>query len=174
MRKRKTARSQPPYEVRRSEIQGRGVFATRRIRPGQRIIEYGGERISNAEADRRYDEEKMGRHHTFLFTLTSRTVVDGNRRGSDARYINHSCDPNCVAVIDDGRIWIEAVKNIQPGTELAYDYQYERTGPKDEELEEFYRCRCGAAKCRGTILKPRPKRRRTTGGQKKRGGQRRG
>lgn len=174
MSKRKTARSRPPYEVRRSEIQGRGVFATRRIRPGQRIIEYAGERISNAEADRRYDEEKMGRHHTFLFTLTSRTVVDGNRKGSDARYINHSCDPNCVAVIEDGRIWIDALKNIQPGTELAYDYQYERTGPKDEELEEFYRCSCGTAKCRGTILKAKPKRRRKAGGRKKQAGRRRG
>jgi SET domain-containing protein len=165
--------STPPYEIRRSGIQGRGVFATRRIRPGQRIIEYAGERISNAEADRRYDEEKMGRHHTFLFTLTSRTVVDGNRKGSDARYINHSCDPNCVAVIEDGRIWIEALKNIQPGTELAYDYQYERSGPKDDELEEFYRCRCGAAKCRGTILKPKRKRRGTVAARKHRSGKQR-
>jgi len=151
-------RSSLPYEVRRSRIQGRGVFATRRIRPGQRIIEYAGERISNAEADRRYDEERMGRHHTFLFTLTRRTVVDGNSQGNEARFINHSCDPNCVAVIEDGRIYIDALRNIQPGTELAYDYQYERTGPRDEELEEFYRCSCGAPNCRGTILKPTRKR----------------
>ncbi|HUF65782.1 MAG TPA: SET domain-containing protein-lysine N-methyltransferase [Gemmatimonadaceae bacterium] len=138
------------------------MFATRRIRAGERIIEYAGERISNAEADRRYDEEKMGRHHTFLFTLTQRTVVDGNRHGNDARYINHSCDPNCVAVIEDGHIYIDALRNIQPGTELAYDYQYERTGLRDEELEEFYRCWCGAANCRGTILKPKRKRRSVT------------
>jgi SET domain-containing protein len=137
------------------------VFATRRIRPGQRIIEYAGERISNAEADRRYDEDGMRRHHTFLFTLNRKTVVDGNRQGSDARYINHSCDPNCVAVIEDGRIYIDALRNIQPGTELAYDYQYERTGPEDAELEEFYRCTCGAAKCRGTILKQKRKRSRS-------------
>lgn len=155
---RETPRRTPPYEVRKSKIQGHGVFATRRIRAGQRIIEYAGERISNAEADRRYDEEKMGRHHTFLFTLTQRTVVDGNRQGNDARYINHSCDPNCVAVIENGRIYIDALKNIQDRTELAYDYQYERTGPWDEELEEFYRCACGSAKCRGTILKPKPRR----------------
>jgi SET domain-containing protein len=157
----------PPYEVRGSKIQGRGVFATRRIRPGQRIIEYAGERISNAEADRRYDEEKMGRHHTFLFTLTRRTVVDGNSQGNDARYINHSCDPNCVAVIEDGRIFIDALRNIQPGIELAYDYQYERTGPADEELEEFYRCKCGSPKCRGTILRSKRKRRRRAGARKR-------
>ncbi|HEY3258538.1 MAG TPA: SET domain-containing protein-lysine N-methyltransferase, partial [Gemmatimonadaceae bacterium] len=87
------------YEIRRSGIQGRGVFARTRIRPGQRIIEYTGERISNAEADRRYDDETMRRHHTFLFTLDRKRVVDGNSGGNDARLINHSCDPNCEAVI---------------------------------------------------------------------------
>jgi SET domain-containing protein len=141
-----------PYEVRRSGIQGRGVFATRRIRPGQRIIEYGGERISNAEADRRYDESRMKRHHTYLFTLTQRTVVDGNRAGNDARYINHSCDPNCEAVIENGRIFIYALKNIQRGTELAYDYKFEPDGESAEELKRTYPCRCGARNCRGTIM----------------------
>ncbi|HUQ19210.1 MAG TPA: SET domain-containing protein-lysine N-methyltransferase [Gemmatimonadaceae bacterium] len=149
----------PLYEVRRSKIQGRGVFAKRRIRAGQRIIEYAGERISNEEADRRYDEENMGRHHTFLFTLDKKTVVDGARGGNDARLINHSCDPNCEAVIERGKIWIYAKKNIQPGVELAYDYKYERTNdPKDEE---FYKCECGSPKCRGTIMKPKRKRKRT-------------
>lgn len=134
------------------------MFATRRIRPGRRIIEYTGERISNEEADRRYDESHMRRHHTFLFTLDENTVVDAGRGGNAARFINHSCDPNCVAVIEDGRIYIEARKNIQPGVELAYDYQYERTGDTDEELERFYACRCGSKKCRGTILKPERRR----------------
>ncbi len=141
------------YEIRQSEIQGRGVFAKRRIRPGQKIIEYAGERISNAEADRRYDDESMRRHHTFLFTLDKKTVVDGNSLGNDARLINHSCDPNCEAVIEKGRIWIYAKRNIQPGVELAYDYQYERTGSADDE--KFYECHCGSPKCRGTIMKPR-------------------
>src|SRR3954463_7027701 len=94
------------YEIRQSEIQGRGVFAKKRIRAGQRILEYAGERISNKEADRRYDDENMKRHHTFLFTLDKKTVVDGGRQGNDARLINHSCDPNCEAVIEDGKIWI--------------------------------------------------------------------
>jgi len=146
------------YEIRRSEIQGRGVFAKRRIRPGQRIIEYTGERITNAEADRRYDDEKMRRHHTFLFTLDKKVCVDGNSGGNDSRLINHSCDPNCEAIIEDGEIWIYAKKNIQPGIELAYDYQYERTN--DPGDREKYVCQCGSAKCRGSIMKPARKRRR--------------
>ncbi len=140
------------YEIRESAIQGRGVFAKRRIRPGQRFIEYTGERISNEEADGRYDDEKMQRHHTFLFTVDRKTVVDGNRRGNDSRFINHACDPNCEAVIEKGRIWIYALKNIQPGVELGYDYQYERTNdPGDAKL---YLCQCGSPRCRGSIMKP--------------------
>jgi len=149
-----TTRRAKLYEIRKSSVQGRGVFATRRIRPGQKIVEYAGERITNAEADRRYDEENMPRHHTFLFTLDDETVVDGHSAGNDARYINHSCDPNCEAVIDDEQIWIYALRNIQPGTELGYDYQYERTGENDGELEKFYVCLCGSPTCRGSIMKP--------------------
>ena len=123
-----------------------------RIRAGQRIIEYTGERISNDEADTRYDDEKMQRHHTFLFTLDKKTVVDGNSGGNDSRYINHSCDPNCEALIEKRKIWIYARKNIRAGVELAYDYRYQRTG--DEENEKFYACQCGSPKCRGSIMKP--------------------
>lgn len=148
------------FEIRRSRIQGRGAFATRRIRPGQRIIEYAGERISQAEGDRRYVEDGMGRHHTFLFTLDADTLIDGKRGGNASRYINHSCEPNCEAIIEDGRIYIHAKKNIQPGTELTYDYQYERTEAHTEEDERFYACRCGSPKCRGTILAPKKRRRR--------------
>ncbi|HJQ11717.1 MAG TPA: SET domain-containing protein-lysine N-methyltransferase [Gemmatimonadaceae bacterium] len=149
---------EPLYEVRKSGIHGRGVFATRYIRKGTRIVEYTGERISNREADRRYDDTRMKRHHTFLFTLDKKTVVDGaiSAGGSDASFINHSCDPNCEAIIRGKRIFIHAKRGIYPGTELAYDYQYERTGKNDEELEKFYFCRCGADNCRGTIMKPPP------------------
>ncbi|MES2358599.1 MAG: SET domain-containing protein-lysine N-methyltransferase [Gemmatimonadota bacterium] len=152
------------FDVRQSGIQGKGAFARTRIRKGQRIIEYAGERISNDEADSRYDETGMKRHHTFLFTLTSRKVVDGAVNGNESIYINHSCDPNCEAVIEDDRIFIEAVRTIQPGEELAYDYQYERTGENDEEMEKFYKCLCGAPNCRGSILKakPAPRRKKTS------------
>jgi uncharacterized protein len=153
----RTSRSRSLYEIGKSTIQGRGVFAKRRIRPGQRIIEYTGDIIPNDEADARYDEEKMTRHHTFLFTLDDKRCIDGNVKTNDARLINHSCDPNCEAIIEGEHIWIYALKNIQRGVELAYDYKYERTGGK--ELEKFYVCHCGSAKCRGSIMAP-PKRRR--------------
>jgi len=152
---------EPLYVVRNSHIHGRGVFALRRIRAGTRIVEYTGERISNAEADRRYDDTKMKRHHTFLFTLDKKTVIDGAIKtgGGDASFINHSCEPNCEAVITDRKIFIHALHTIQPGEELAYDYQYERTGKNDAELEKFYVCRCGAPNCRGSIMKPARKKR---------------
>jgi SET domain-containing protein len=145
-----------PFELRPSRIAGLGAFATRPIKKGTRIIEYTGERISNAESDRRYDEAKMASHHTFLFTLNRQTVVDAAVGGNEARFINHSCAPNCEAVIEDGRrIYIEAIKDIPVGEELVYDYQYERTADHTEEDERFYACRCGAPGCRGTILAPK-------------------
>jgi SET domain-containing protein len=143
-----------PFEIRGSAIQGRGGFATRRIAKGERIAEYVGERISWKEADRRYDDEGMKRHHTFLFSVTSRTVIDAAVGGNDSRFINHSCDPNCEAVDEKGRIFIEAIKNIPKGTELTYDYAFERDESTAEEDEKLYACRCGSRNCRGTILAP--------------------
>lgn len=160
--KRGRVRGTPLYEIRKSPIQGHGAFALRRIRAGQRIVEYTGDRISNDEADRRYDEDGMTRHHTFLFTLDDDTCVDGDVPTNKARLINHSCDPNCEAVIDDDRIWIYALRNIQPGVELAYDYKYERTGDI-KAMEKFYVCRCGSEKCRGSIMAPPKKRRKRRG-----------
>jgi SET domain-containing protein len=149
----------PLYVVRTSDIHGRGVFAARKIRKGTRIVEYIGERISDEEADRRYDEANMRRHHTFLFTLSSKTVVDGSPEtgGGDASFINHSCVPNCEALIGNGKIHIYARETIYPGAELLYDYQYERTN--DPADLKFYVCRCGADTCRGTIMKATKKRR---------------
>jgi SET domain-containing protein len=155
----------PLFEIRRSPIQGRGAFAKQRIRAGQKIVEYTGEKIDNDEADKRYDEDRMDRHHTFLFTLDDDWCIDGNTRTNIARLINHSCDPNCEAIIDDDRIWIYALKNIQPGVELAYDYKYERTGDV-KKLEKFYVCRCGSPKCRGSIMAPPKKRRKKKRTQK--------
>ena len=146
-----------PFEIRRSAIQGRGAFATRRLRKGQRIAEYEGEHITQAEADRRYAEAGMRRHHTFLFNVGEDEVIDGKRAGNDSRFINHSCEPNCEAWNEDGRIVIRTLRNIQPGTELTYDYQYERTDAHTAEDERFYACRCGTPSCRGTILAPRQK-----------------
>ena len=161
------SRNTQPFEIRRSSIQGRGAFATRLIRRGQRVIEYTGERIDNDEADRRYDDEKMGRHHTFLFIVDDKTVVDAAVGGNDARFINHSCDPNLEAVVEGKRIFIYALRTIRPGEELAYDYQYERFATHTKEDEEFYACRCGAPNCRGTILVPPKKKRKRAGRGKK-------
>jgi SET domain-containing protein len=144
----------PYFELRTSEIQGTGAFAIRTIRKGTRITEYLGQRVSWRTADKRYDDEKMSRHHTFLFTVDDKTVIDAAVNGNNARFINHSCDPNCEAVNERKRIFIEAIKTIPAGTELVYDYQYERTGDHTADDEKFYRCRCGSPKCRGTILAP--------------------
>lgn len=145
-----------PFELRPSSIQGTGAFATRRIRKGARIIEYIGERITQEEADRRYDDESMERHHTFLFNLDDKGkgVLDAGTVHNESRYINHSCDPNCEALIDKGHIYIYALRTIEPGEELVYDYAYERTEGMGPDSESLYVCRCGSPKCRGTILAP--------------------
>lgn len=151
----------PYLEIRQSAIQGRGGFAATRIPKGARIIEYTGERISQKEADRRYDDASMKRHHTFLFSLDSGKVIDAAVGGNDARFINHSCDPNCQAIETRGRIFIEALRDIAQGEELFYDYAYERTEDTTEEDEQMYVCLCGAENCRGSILageKPKKKR----------------
>lgn len=142
----------PYVELRTSEIQGTGAFATRNIRKGTRIIEYLGQRISWRTADKRYDDDTMGRHHTFLFTIDDRTCIDGAVKGNEARFLNHSCDGNCEAINDRKRIFIDARRNIKAGDELVYDYGYERTDEHTEEDEKFYACRCGSPKCRGSIL----------------------
>jgi uncharacterized protein len=145
----------PYFEVRSSKIQGKGAFAIRNIRKGTRLIEYLGQRISWRTADKRYDDEKMGRHHTFLFTVDDKTVIDAAVNGNDARFLNHSCDGNCEAITERKRIFIDAKKTIPAGAELLYDYQYERSEDHTEEDEKFYQCRCGSPKCRGTILAPK-------------------
>lgn len=152
-RRHKHVRHAVPFVVRRSRISGKGAFATRRIRKGQRIIEYVGERISEAESDRRYpDDTKQKRHHTFLFAVDDDTVIDAGVGGNEARFINHSCEPNCEAVDYDGRIFIEALRDIAPGEELFYDYAYELDEKVTPALRKRYPCRCGSPGCRGTIL----------------------
>src|SRR5258707_8044881 len=112
----------PWFRIRQSSIQGWGAFAIVDIPSGTRIIEYTGERISNAEADRRYpDEDHTFPHHTVLFVLNSRSLIDAGHGGNEARFINHSCEPNCDISIERGHIWVEAVTDIPKGTELTYD-----------------------------------------------------
>ncbi|HEY4304333.1 MAG TPA: SET domain-containing protein-lysine N-methyltransferase [Gemmatimonadaceae bacterium] len=144
-------------ELRGSPIHGLGAFALQDIPKGQRIIEYVGEKISNAEADRRYDDDTMANHHTFLFILNTKQCLDATYEGNESRFINHSCDPNAEAFIPRGRIWIEAIKNIPKGAEIAYDYGYEDDAKYTIEDYKRYGCRCGAKNCRGTIVDTKKK-----------------
>lgn len=153
----------PLYRVRRSKIHGTGAFAAADIRKGVRITEYLGDRISHAEADRRYADKHDDDNHTFLFTVNRRVVIDGGVGGNDARYINHSCDPNCETVIDDRRVYIEAIRDIRKGDELGYDYLIERDENDPPHVDLIWACRCGSPKCRGTmLLPPAPKRKKAT------------
>jgi uncharacterized protein len=162
----------PLVETRNSSIHGRGVYAIAPIKKGTRVIEYLGDRISHAEADRRYEHKGDDDGHTFLFIASNRTVIDAGVDGNEARFINHSCAPNCETVIESSRVFIEAIRNIRPGEELGYDYQltWEST---DEPAElALYSCRCGARKCRGTMLDKEPVDKKKPAGKKKSSGKR--
>ncbi len=142
-------------EVRPSKIQGLGAFAAAEIPAGTRIIEYSGERISPAEADRRYDDDSVEHPRVLLFNVDSRTVIDAAVGGNEAQFINHSCEPNCAAVTDKKHVYIEALRDIEPGEELLYDYNLTRNGDDTPEMEQRYACHCGAPSCRGTMLTPK-------------------
>ena len=152
----KSAKPRRPFAVRNSKIHGKGVFATATIRKGRRLIEYVGRRIPESLADEVYAEEDGKPSHTFLFALDNGDVIDATVGGNDSRWINHSCAPNCEAVGEDAdgeeHIFIEAIRSIKPGEELAYDYSFEFDEPHTKKLEKQYPCRCGSPECRGTIL----------------------
>jgi uncharacterized protein len=143
---------QPMIEVRHSPIHGYGVFALQRIRKGTHILEYRGDRVSHQEADERYLAKEPKDSHTFLFTVDASTVIDGGANGNEARYINHGCDPNCQSITLAKRIFIEALRTIEAGEELAYDYQIQRDADDAPDVDEVFACRCGAQRCRGSML----------------------
>jgi hypothetical protein len=148
---------QAQVEVRNSPVHGSGVFALRRIRKGTTIIEYLGDRVSHEEVDERYADKLETDSHTFLFTVNSKIVIDAGSNGNDARFINHSCDPNCESTIKNKRVFIEAIRTIQPGEELSYDYAIGRDADDAPNVDEIFACRCGAANCRGSMLEPKKK-----------------
>ena len=143
-----------PFRVRQSAIHGRGVFAAKKIRKGARLVEYKGQRITWEEAERRYPKDPIP-YHTFLFEIGDGSqCLDAVRRGSPAKWINHSCKPNCEAEEDeDERVFIVARRDIAEGEELTYDYNLpcEERIAKSEQKRR-YPCWCGAKKCRGTML----------------------
>ena len=144
-------------EVRHSPIHGTGVFAAEDIGPGEEIIYYGGKVVTHEESVALGDVDDG---HTFLFTLNEQYVIEGGIDGNEARWINHSCEPNCEALIvesEDGdpskdRVVIEALQPIAAGEELTYDYGIVADEPRTPELERLWACRCGAPGCRGVIL----------------------
>lgn len=152
---------QPRYlEIRRSRLGGRGVFTTRAIPKGTLLLEYLGERISHEEAGERYYAAKDPDAFVLLFTVDRRVVIDGGAGGRAARYVNHSCDPNCEADEIGGRIFITAIRDIPAGAELTYDYNMEAPSPLPRDWRRRYACRCGTSRCRGTmVIRPRRTRR---------------
>jgi len=147
-------RTSPWIKVRNSRIHGKGVFAAKRIPKGTRVIEYLGERITHGDADARYAGHDPNDNHTFLFVVNRRTVIDANHLGNDARFINHSCDGNCESAIEDNRVFIDAVRTIELGEELGYDYEIGRDKSDPPNVDDVYACRCGTKKCRGSMLWP--------------------
>ncbi len=152
-----SGRRNPMIEVRHSPIHGFGVFALRKIRKGTTVIEYLGDRVSHEEADARYEDKDASDSHTFLFTVDSKTVIDAGVGGNEARFINHGCDPNCQSVNLKRRVFIEAIRTIRPGDELAYDYRIQRDLEDAPDVDVIFACRCGAPSCRGSMLEPRKK-----------------
>jgi uncharacterized protein len=145
-------KSRRRFAVRRSAIHGRGVFALALIPKRTTLIEYTGERISHEEADARYSEAHANSPHTMLFTVNDEIVIDATRRGNSARWINHSCSPNCEIEDENDRIFIETRRDIRPGEELTYDYNLQLGERHTAAAKRAHRCFCGSRGCRGTML----------------------
>jgi SET domain-containing protein len=146
------------YRKRTSGRHGLGVFAARPIKAGTRIIEYTGELILHAEGERRYPtapDYHEEAEHTYLLQLDDDRVIDANVGGNDARFINHSCAPNCEPMPAGDHMWIVSVRDIRVGEELAYDYAIELDEPHTPERKRRFPCHCGASSCRGSMLKPK-------------------
>lgn len=156
------------YIVRRSSIHNRGLYARERIEKGEYILQYFGEKITKAESQRRSKLQekrarKSGTGQVYIFELNKKYDLDGYRKNNPARYINHSCEPNCEAVNYKGQIWVVALRDIDEGEELSYDYGY--------ALDCFmdHPCRCGKKSCPGYIVNEadRPKLRKILNKRKK-------
>ena len=142
--------------VHESTVHGRGVFAAQNIRKGTKVLEYKGEIIDWKEAQRRHPHDPSQPNHTFYFHLDDSTVIDGGVNGNRARWINHSCDPNCEAEQREQRVFIMALRGIAAGEELTYDYGLMLDEPYTAALKKEFACHCGAPDCRLTMLAPKP------------------
>ena len=143
-------------KVKQSEVHGKGVFAVTDIPKNTKIIEYTGERISWKVAEERHPHDPQQPNHTFYFGLEDGSTIDAKYGGNEAMWINHSCKPNCQALEEDfgktTRVFLYAKKNIKKGEELFYDYGLVVDEKMTKQLKKDYECRCGAKRCRGTML----------------------
>lgn len=128
-------------ELRPSGIHGRGAFARDRIPAETPVIEYLGRKIDKAESARLCEDG-----NPFIFTINDEWDIDGDVPWNPARFLNHSCGPNCEARQDEDRIWINALRDIAPGEELTFNYGYDISEWRD------YPCACGAPNCLGFIV----------------------
>jgi len=151
--------------TRKSAIHGNGMFAIDQIRKGERLIEYKGRRRTHEDVDAG-DSGDVDSGHTFLFTLDDDWVIDANFEGNDARWINHSCAPNCEAILDEDpggdrrrdRVFIESIRDIRQGEELTYNYGIVLDVRHTPAMKRIWACRCGAPQCTGTLLQPKRRR----------------
>lgn len=129
------------------------MFASRTIARGEWIIEYAGERLTDAECEARSIDWVPGApYHTMFFEVSADLVIDGSVGGNDSRFINHSCEPNCVVEIAHDRVHVHAARDIAAGEELTFDYAYEWEARYPVQMLESHRCACGARQCRGSIF----------------------
>ncbi len=142
-------------QTRVSNVHGKGVFAVQDLAEGETLIEYVGEVITWKEALRRHPHDPKDPNHTFYFHIDEKHVIDAKYGGNSSRWINHSCNPNCEADEQDGRVFIKALRNIPAGDELFYDYGLIIDAPYTKKLLAEYPCWCGAKNCRGTLLAPK-------------------
>ena len=138
--------------VRHSPIHGRGVFALKRIPKGTRVIEYKGRLITDKEADRRYSRMHEHSPHTMLFSIDGGLVIDATRHGNSARWINHSCAPNCEIEEEGQRVFIDTRRDIRAGEEPSYDYNLQIGEKHTQKAKREHACFCGTRRCRGTML----------------------
>ena len=142
------------WKLLKSKVHGTGVFANEQIKKNLKVIEYIGEKILKSEGDKRSADRikkylnKKNEGSVYIFELNKKYDIDGSPGYNKARYINHSCDPNCEVNIDKGEIWISSIKTIKKGDELNYDYGY----PFDEDDYHDHPCKCGSKKCIGYII----------------------
>lgn len=150
--------SKKAFKVQRSPVHGKGVFAKQSIPKNYKVVEYKGELISWEQAQLRHPHDPKQPNHTFFFQRDDGMVIDGGVKGNAARWINHSCSPNCEAREENGKIYIYSLHKIKPGEELNYDYGLVLEGRQTKKIKAEYACHCGSTNCTGTMLAPKKRR----------------